>query len=113
MGLLSVARLPTLAGRLATVKTQRLEVTTGSWRTGKGSSTKRGYGYKWQQARLVFLNANPLCVFCDREGRTTAATVVDHITPHKGDMTLFWDRANWQPLCASCHSSVKQRVEAC
>ncbi|WP_309242099.1 HNH endonuclease [Paenibacillus sp. S150] len=23
--------------------------------------------------------------------------------PHKGDMELFWNEANWQPLCASCH----------
>lgn len=105
------SKLPSLVGRLATVKTDRLEVATGSWRNGKGSSAKRGYGYKWQQARLVFLAANPLCVFCDREGRTTAATVVDHITPHKGDMTLFWDRANWQPLCKPCHDSVKQKQE--
>jgi len=32
------------------------------------------------------------------------ATVVDHITPHKGDNDLFWDRANWQSLCESCHN---------
>jgi 5-methylcytosine-specific restriction endonuclease McrA len=40
-----------------------------------------------------------------------AATVVDHIIPHKGDRKLFWSRANWQPLCVSCHSSRKQRLE--
>lgn len=105
------SRLPSLVGRLATVKTDRLEIATGSWRSGNGSSTKRGYGYKWQQARLVFLNANPLCLFCDREGRTTVATVVDHIVPHRGNMELFWDRSNWAALCASCHSSTKQRIE--
>jgi len=32
------------------------------------------------------------------------ATVVDHISPHKGDSDLFWDRANWQSLCESCHN---------
>lgn len=32
-----------------------------------------------------------------------AATVVDHIIPHKGDQYLFWDRSNWQPLCKLCH----------
>lgn len=28
---------------------------------------------------------------------------MDHIVPHKGDMTLFWDRNNWQSLCSACH----------
>ncbi|MCG8990866.1 HNH endonuclease [Laribacter hongkongensis] len=48
---------------------------------------------------------------CLAEGRTVAATVVDHITPHRGDQRLFWDSSNWQPLCASCHSGAKQREE--
>ena len=39
------------------------------------------------------------------------ATVVDHIVPHKGDMALFWDKSNWQGLCAHCHNSHKQRRE--
>ncbi|MCA0996301.1 HNH endonuclease signature motif containing protein [Alloyangia pacifica] len=39
------------------------------------------------------------------------ATVVDHIIAHRGDMTLFWDKANWQPLCKSCHNREKQRQE--
>jgi 5-methylcytosine-specific restriction protein A len=33
------------------------------------------------------------------------ATDVDHIVPHKNDMTLFWDKANWQSLCGPCHST--------
>ncbi len=32
-----------------------------------------------------------------------AAVLVDHIQPHKGDMTLFWRVDNWQPLCKECH----------
>ena len=32
------------------------------------------------------------------------AKEVDHIIPHRGDMQLFWDVANWQGLCKSCHS---------
>lgn len=39
-----------------------------------------------------------------------AATVVDHITPHKGDKALFWQRANWQPLCKRCHD-IKTAIE--
>lgn len=70
------------------------------------SSTKRGYGYKWQQAREVFLREHPLCE-CPEckagELRVKASTVVDHIIPHKGDMKLFWDRKNWQAMSKPCH----------
>ena len=56
----------------------------------------------------MFLRAHPLCAMCDKVGIITAATVVDHITPHDGNYDLFWDMDNWQPLCASCHSGVKR-----
>ncbi|WP_338080605.1 HNH endonuclease signature motif containing protein [Cohnella luojiensis] len=36
-------------------------------------------------------------------GRVVAATVVDHIKPHKGNKILFWDKNNWQPLCKQHH----------
>lgn len=62
-------------------------------------------------ARERFLLKNPLCAECERSGRLTAATVVDHIVPHKRDQALFWDRDNWQPLCKLCHDSIKQREE--
>jgi 5-methylcytosine-specific restriction protein A len=62
---------------------------------------------------------------CHQQGRTAAATVVDHITPHRlkeainsGDpaaiakaQKLFWDRKNWQGLCKPHHDSTKQRME--
>ena len=67
------------------------------------SSTQQGYGYKWQQARAAYLVDNPLCVECMKRGIYTRATVVDHITPHLGDMDLFWRRSNWQPLCKPHH----------
>lgn len=69
------------------------------------SSAARGYGYKWQQARAGFLAKHPLCVRCQALGRVVIATDVDHVIPHKGDMALFWDRSNWQSLCAPCHSA--------
>lgn len=67
------------------------------------SSAKRGYDSQWRKARVGFLRKHPLCVHCKGKGILTEATVVDHIQPHKGDKELFWDRLNWQPLCASCH----------
>jgi 5-methylcytosine-specific restriction protein A len=49
------------------------------------------------------LSRNPLCVECERQGRITPATVVDHIIPHKGNLELFWDEDNLQALCKPCH----------
>lgn len=75
------------------------------------SSTERGYGSRWRKARETYLRKHPLCVDCERLGRTTPATVVDHIVPHRRDQELFWDKANWQSLCKRCHDSHKQRLE--
>lgn len=65
------------------------------------------YGYRWQKARKAFLSEHPLCIYCQRMGRLKSADVVDHIKPHKGDLDLFWDPMNWQPLCKACHDSAK------
>ena len=70
------------------------------------------YNRKWQRMANAFKVANPLCVYCLWIGNTTAAEVVDHIKPHKGDLKLFWDESNWQPLCKHCHDSVKAKEEA-
>ena len=48
---------------------------------------------------------------CADGGEVRAASVVDHIRPHRGDQTLFWDQDNWQPLCKDCHEKHKQAVE--
>lgn len=69
----------------------------------RGSSAARGYGGRWQRTRVGFLAKHPLCVLHAAKGEWVAATVVDHITPHRGDWVLFWDRANWQALCKACH----------
>lgn len=70
------------------------------------TAARRGYGYRWQRASRAYLAAHPLCVdpHGDHEGRVVAASCTDHIVAHKGDMSLFWDEANWQPLCAACHA---------
>jgi len=75
------------------------------------SSAKRGYGSRWQKARLSWLRDNPLCADHLKRGAVVPATVVDHIVPHRGDTELFWDRDNWQSLCKRCHDSHKQRTE--
>ncbi|GAH66471.1 unnamed protein product, partial [marine sediment metagenome] len=68
------------------------------------TSTTRGYNYRWQKVRRMYLRENPLCVECLTLGIITPATVVDHIEPHRGDYEKFWDEDNMQSLCESCHN---------
>lgn len=72
-------------------------------RSDRDSSGKRGYDSKWQKARARYLSKHPLCVECGKKGMYVKATVVDHIKPHRGNETLFWDQSNWQSLCKPCH----------
>jgi len=74
------------------------------------SSTKRGYDNRWRKARLGFLRAHPLCEECLKEGIIVEATVVDHIIPHEGVPSLFWDESNWQSLC-KMHHDIKTATE--
>lgn len=68
------------------------------------------YGRRWKRAARRFLMEHPLCVNCS-PANIVLATQVDHIIPHRGDPELFWDEANWQPLCASCHSKKTVRED--
>lgn len=71
----------------------------------RGSAAERLYGFKWRKARRNHLEAEPFCRACRGDGRLKPATVVDHITPHRGNLDLFWDRGNWQSLCKDCHDA--------
>jgi len=74
------------------------------------TATARGYDSRWRKARLMYLRRHPLCVECKNEDRLSPGTTVDHIVPHKGNQTLFWDENNWQSLCAT-HHNVKTAKE--
>lgn len=121
-------KLKNLKPRLAPLPAKLPTITPGSWRADKQTSAQRGYGYQWQKAREAYLIDHPFCVYCLRgagiEATETAAiiiactekriglpyaSVVDHRTPHRGDQQLFWDRSNWQSLCAHHHSSDAQK----
>lgn len=71
----------------------------------------RLYGRRWSTARRAFLAAHPQCCMCAAAGKDALAEVVDHIIPHRGDESLFWQQSNWQPLCAWHHNSEKARQE--
>lgn len=60
---------------------------------------------QWKKKSKEFLVKNPYCCVCG-----DYATVVDHIIPHRNDLTLFWDEDNWRPMCKSCHDK-KTREE--
>lgn len=77
----------------------------------RGSFRERGYDARWDKARAAYLRQHPLCVMCRRAGQLVAATVVDHIVPHRRDQRLFWDESNWQALCKRHHDRDKQRIE--
>ena len=82
------------------------------------SSTARGYGWQWQQLRLVILQRDGYrCQHCKLAGRMTPARHVDHI-----ENRAAWIRAhgsadgldnpgNLQSLCKDCHD-IKTQAEA-
>ncbi|KWD49681.1 hypothetical protein WL67_20800 [Burkholderia ubonensis] len=122
--------LKTLKARLQSLPPRIQVVQSGSWRTGKQSSTARGYGYAWQRLRAEHLAKHPHCVYCLREigmagwspvdvvlacaARGIAeplGTIGDHITAHRGNRQLQLDPDNIQTLCKPHHDSAKQREE--
>lgn len=78
------------------------------------SASARLYDGRWRKKSKAYLQRHPLCADprgIHREARqVVAAKEVDHIEPHGGDETLFWDEDNWQGLCKHCHS-VKTATE--
>lgn len=53
---------------------------------------------------------HPLCAECERNGRTTEGTILDHIIP-LGEDGSENDPNNWQTLCGDCHDE-KTREES-
>lgn len=65
----------------------------------------------WKALRANQLSLKPLCEWCERQGRITAASVADHVIPHKGDEALFFDGDNLASLCKPHHDGAKQADE--
>lgn len=66
---------------------------------------------KWRRLREAHVLDEPCCRYCMRAEEIMPVEVVDHIKPHKGDLTLFYDPDNLQSLCNLCHSKLKQWEE--
>ncbi len=64
----------------------------------------------WKGRRAEQLRREPLCRLCEQIGIVKAASVADHVVPHRGDDAQFWT-GELQSLCKACHDSAKQRQE--
>jgi 5-methylcytosine-specific restriction endonuclease McrA len=62
----------------------------------------------WQKLRAMHLHEHPMCSV---PGCRRRATVVDHVTAHRGEAILFYDPANLQSLCKPHHDSKTVRVD--
>lgn len=59
------------------------------------------YTPRWKQLRLLVITEQNHQCPC---GHVVLEMDVDHIVRHNGDPALFWERANLQAMCKSCHS---------
>lgn len=57
----------------------------------------------WRKFRKQYLEANPLCVECEKQDRITEAKVLDHIKQVRAGGDPF-AVDNVQGLCSSCHN---------
>lgn len=65
----------------------------------------------WQGLRTSIIQARPLCEACQKKGITRLASVVHHLTPHRGVWHMFVDPDNLQPVCKACHDGELQFIE--
>jgi 5-methylcytosine-specific restriction endonuclease McrA len=64
---------------------------------------------RWARLRnQVLLEAAYTCAGCMH---VQVRLEVDHIRKHDGDPKRFWDRANLQALCPTCHHAKTQLGE--
>jgi 5-methylcytosine-specific restriction protein A len=62
---------------------------------------RRWYGLAvWKNLRMLCLARDPVCCICNRN----AATIADHVKPHRGDWDAFTDLGNLQGACETCHN---------
>ena len=64
---------------------------------------------KWQAIRRDQLQRFPLCRACWRQGRTTPATVCNHLDKSSKATDFF--RGPFSSLCAPCHDGGEQKAE--
>ena len=66
---------------------------------------------RWRSLRNYFIQKNPVCSACKREGKVVGAQVVDHIKPiTQGGSPV--DQKNLQSLCNHHHAQKSGRESA-
>src|SRR5689334_21232991 len=58
---------------------------------------------RWVKRRARQLRRQSLCIHCLEEGRSVAATIADHVVPHRGDPDKFW-HGELQSMCVMHHN---------
>lgn len=66
---------------------------------------------RWRKKAKAQREEEPLCRRCAARGLIVPATVANHIIPHRGDLTLFWE-GELESTCAPCHDGVIAFEEA-
>jgi 5-methylcytosine-specific restriction protein A len=98
----------------AELKKQRDEMRHQQADERRDPAIKRLYNSaRWRRLRARKLAADPLCEceHCFSEGLTTAANVVDHHIPHRGDEGLFYDWSNLRAMAKRCHDRKTARSD--
>lgn len=81
----------------------------------------------WSKIRFRRLHNEPICRMCKEAGFINDGSwtpdrvyikdpskrklIVDHIKPHRGDPSKFYDYDGTQSLCIEHHNSAKQAIE--
>ena len=82
----------------------------------RDNASQRGYGYRWQKLRAVYLNKNTLaecerCLLsnCKDRGRDIPADTVHHIKPVATHPDLRYRFDNLLAVARVCHERIHQR----
>lgn len=83
---------------------QRQQAVAAASDAARGTAAERGYGSRWQRARLSVLAERPLCEDCRDRGLVAEGVDVHHLDGLGPLGPRGYDPDNLRVLCHSCHS---------